>query len=423
MTELTEITVVNDHAVVNGGQARVAVDTATGLARRGYRVNFFAGMGPADPSLGEAGVNVVLLDQADLLTDTSRLRAAARGLWNGQAADKLRALLAKSDPRSAVVHCHGFAKSLSPAIGPVLTNSGVPLVFTMHESFLACPNGAFFDYQTKQQCFRKPLGFSCLSTNCDARALHHKAWRVARQALLRTAGGLPKNLRDIIYISESHLEVMRPYLPSGARLHHVPNPVDVAPAPPVDSSQNDIFLFVGRLSAEKGCVLFAEAAAAAGAKAVFVGEGPERDAIARANPGALITDWLSPEEVDSWIARARCLVFPSLWREPLGLVVLEAAARGVPTIAMRWGGPSETILDGVTGMLLDAADVGKLAAAIREMTPQRAASLGRAAYERYWSDPPTLAAHLDRLLAVYDCARNDRFPAEALKPDGLSGIL
>jgi glycosyltransferase involved in cell wall biosynthesis len=283
----------------------------------------------------------------------------------------------------------------------------------MHESFLACPNGAFFDYKRMSQCPRTPLGASCLTTNCDARAPHHKAWRVARQLILHGAGHLPGNLKDIIYISEPHLDLMRQYLPPGARLHHVANPVDVERDAPAEVASNDTFLFIGRLSAEKGCVLFAEAAAAAGVRAVFVGEGEARTEIQAANPAAVVTGWLPPVEVRAHLDRARCLVFPSLWREPLGLVVLEAAARGIPAIAMSWGGPVSTIVDGVTGLLVTTASVESLSFAVRQLTPAVAARLGRAAYERYWRNPPTQAAYIDRLLEVYEMARREQLRGAA----------
>ena len=50
------IIVVADHAHINGGQAKVALDSALGLAARGTRVTLFAACGPADPRLAAAGI-------------------------------------------------------------------------------------------------------------------------------------------------------------------------------------------------------------------------------------------------------------------------------------------------------------------------------------------------------------------------------
>ncbi len=53
------IVICADHAYVNGGQAKVALDSALGLADSGARVLFFAACGPVDPRLAAAGIETV----------------------------------------------------------------------------------------------------------------------------------------------------------------------------------------------------------------------------------------------------------------------------------------------------------------------------------------------------------------------------
>ncbi|MBE7245076.1 MAG: glycosyltransferase family 1 protein, partial [Actinomycetospora chiangmaiensis] len=43
------VVLVADHASINGGQAKVAIESALGLAARGVRVSLFAAVGPVDP--------------------------------------------------------------------------------------------------------------------------------------------------------------------------------------------------------------------------------------------------------------------------------------------------------------------------------------------------------------------------------------
>lgn len=352
---LENVIVVNDQAHINGGQAKVAIETAKGLSERGLNVTFFAAVGPVDQSLEASGVRVVCLNQKDILSEPNRIKALTKGIWNASAAKALKALLSEFDPKNSVVHCHGYAKALSPSIGPVITNGPIPHVYTMHEYFLACPNGGFYDYQKNEICTRKALGASCLTTNCDVRHPAHKAWRVARQAATWAFGNMPRGLKDIIYISETQKRAMMPYIPKTARLHHVPNPVSISDKPKVNIAENDIFLFVGRLNPEKGGLLFARAAKEAGVKAVFVGDGPEREAIQEANPEAVITGWVTPDEVDAWFDKARCLVFPSLWYETFGLVAYEALARGVPVICGEWNAAAEVIESVSSGTVLNDA--------------------------------------------------------------------
>ncbi|MGJ3230759.1 MAG: glycosyltransferase family 4 protein [Oceanicaulis sp.] len=377
------VIIINDHAFINGGQAKVAIDTALGLAERGYEVTFFAACGPADERLPSARVRVVCLDQADLASEPDRLRGMARGLWNGRAASVLSEELVRHDPRRTVIHWHGYAKALSPSIAPVIFGSGIPHLFTMHEYFLACPNGGFFDYQENSICTRRALGPACLMANCDARHPAHKAWRLLRQAVTHGPAHLPSGLTDVIYISETQRRVMASYFGEHVRLHHVPNPVSIQSGPRVTAENNDAYLFIGRLSREKGAALFAEAARTAGVRAIFLGDGPEIDHIKAVNPDAECRGWAGPREVEAALSEARCLVFPSLWYECQPLVPQEAAAKGVPTICGAWSAAAEAVEHAVTGLLMTDASIDEMASAIA-VVEREAQALSEAAYSRFW---------------------------------------
>lgn len=402
MSRLETIVIATDSARLNGGTAKVAVTEARGLVAAGYRVIFFAPTGPVDPALADSGAEVICLNEPDLLDDPNRLRAMGRGLWNRGAVRALREVLAPLDPARTAIHAHSFSRALSPALGPVLSGAGFPALFTMHEYFLACPNGGFYDYRREEICTRRPLGSACLSTNCDARSGLHKAWRVARQAALRGPGGLPGKLRHIAYISRTQLDMMRPYLPRTARLHHILNPVELdLSAPRIRAEQNDIFLFIGRLMPEKGALDFARAARAAGVRAVFLGAGPEQEAIRAVNPRAELMGWVGPEEVARWLSWARALVFPSVWPEPFGLVAAEALSRGIPVIAGRWNAAREMIEDGVNGVVYPRRDA--LAAALDTFRDEtRVAAMSHAAHARRSSYAASPAAHCARVVEVLE---------------------
>ncbi len=182
MSDRTALTVVicTDHGSVNGGQAKVAIDSAIGLKRFGARPIFFAAAGPVDPRLAAAGVEVVCLGQNDLLGNPSRAAAALQGTWNARAAAALGALLAETPRERTVVHVHGWARALSPSIVAPLRAAGLPTVYTVHEYFLFCPNGGFYNYPRGEVCQLTPLSLACLATHCDARNYPRKLWRFGR---------------------------------------------------------------------------------------------------------------------------------------------------------------------------------------------------------------------------------------------------
>jgi glycosyltransferase involved in cell wall biosynthesis len=239
---------------------------------------------------------------------------------------------------------------------------------------------------------------SCLTTQCDVRKASHKAWRVVRQTIGQTVGALPRGLKHIIYISEFQKKIMAPYLPTGCGMYHVPNPVEVSGSSRNDPRCRETFLFIGRLNPEKGAALFAQAAQMAGAQAVFVGDGQDRDKILEATPQAQILGWKTPSEVQELIKTARCVVFPSLWPEPLGLVPLEAIHLGVPVIAGQWTAASETVEHDRTGVLVDTPDVKAFASAITALLDD-----SHPVFERIQSYVPsyTPEAHQKALLETY----------------------
>ena len=83
---------------------------------------------------------------------------------------------------------------------------------------------------------------------------------------------------------------------------------------------------------------------------------------------------------------ARCLVFPSLWYEAYGLVVAEAAARGVPAIVSDVAAPAERMIDGVDGWVFGSGDLdGLVRCMARTRDDALVASAGAAAYRRHWA--------------------------------------
>lgn len=357
MKDPLTVIVVSDHGWVNGGQAKVAIDSALALAGQGIDVCFVAGCGPLDERLLEAPIECHVAGDHDILSDPNRLRASASGIWNRAAARVLAGCIEGRDPRRTVIHVHGWAKALSPSIGPVVTKSRAAHVYTLHDYSLACPNGGFFDYQASEICKRRALGVDCLRTNCDSRSPAHKAWRVARQATLWRAGHMPGGLREIIYLAPEQRSIMAPYMPAEARWHLLPNPAGPRQTQRVAAEDNDNFLFIGRLSSEKGAEIAARAASLAGVPIEFCGEGECRDAVLRANPNAKMLGWLDADALSERMRRARCLVFPSLWYECYPLVVSDALRAGVPVLASDSSLGAAIFPDGVAGRHVRTGDV------------------------------------------------------------------
>jgi glycogen synthase len=108
---------------------------------------------------------------------------------------------------------------------------------------------------------------------------------------------------------------------------------------------------------------------------------------------------VAPENVAALINRASIVIVPSRWKEPFGLVALEAAQMARPVVATRRGGLPEIVIDEETGLLVDADDSAGLANAIAWLLerPQIARRMGDAARARAQAE-----FSFDRFANAYD---------------------
>lgn len=396
--------IVSDFGAVNGGAAKVAIESARGLAEAGVDVVFACMIAPISERLDHPRIAVEKFEGAEVWKVPGKLAAARQGIWNGEAHAALVALLARQPP-GTIVHLHQWTKAFSPAAIAAAGESGLPVAITLHDYFSFCPVGGYFDFRAGRPCHVRPMSAACIGANCDRSSYVHKLVRIARQ--WRSDEAL-RTLRSplFIHVTDFARRFAEPFLPREARHAVVENMMEAPHRPPADVAANGHALFLGRFTQEKAADVLARAAAAAGMPVRFVGEGPLANRIRKLNPAAEIRGWVPPTEVFDEIAKARCLVLPSLWYEPGPLVVAEARAVGVPVVLSRTTGPASWIRDGEDGLLVEAGDEAGLAAALRRMMdPATAGEMGKAAHRSYWQAPLTLDRHVERLLGAYGVAK------------------
>jgi glycosyltransferase involved in cell wall biosynthesis len=398
------VIVVNDFAYVNGGASKIALGSAIELARSGNRVILFAAVGPvAAEFLNVDGLQVICLEQNEIVDNPNRAQAVVQGFWNSTAKARMQDLLAGLDSSQTIIHVHMWTKALSASVIQAANALCFRIILTLHDYFVACPAGTFFNHPQQAICHLRPMSASCIASNCDSRNYGHKLWRVGRQFVQHQFGMLPSGVQDYISISDLSEEVLKPFLPPQSRIHRVTNFIDLKQMPAADVESNLLFTFSGRLSPEKGAMLFAECSLSLGMPTLFIGDGPLRKQIEQLAPQASCTGWISPTEAAAGLRKSRALVFPSLWYETQGLVVAEAAAMGIPAIVPDTSATREWVENGTTGLWFrggDARDLAEKIAYLRD-NPAAAANMGKEAYRRYWRSPATLSGHCEELEKVY----------------------
>jgi glycosyltransferase involved in cell wall biosynthesis len=410
------VVIITDNAHVNGGAAKVAIQEAVGLADRGHKIYYVCAVEPIARELIHPNISVCCSQQGDLLANPNPVAAFVQGWWNTRAAQLTNRIVTRLKGSETIVHLHTWSRALSASTIRAAIDSGIPVVCTLHDFILACPSGTFFNHTQQQVCDLRPLSAACLLTNCDTRSYAQKLWRVGRQVIQKQMGKAPAAINHFIVHSRLAGEVMEPYLPQDCMVHSLPIHVEGSQYPPAQPETNHNLVYLGRLVREKGVLLAANAAAAEGLPLTFVGSGPLAEQIQAAYPEAIVTGWVQHATSVQYLRQARALVFPSLWYETLGLVVLEAAAHGIPSLVPDTSAAREIVLDGVTGLHFKSGDELDLRSRMRELRDaDLVRSLGRRAYERFWSsDHCSLNLHVSSLEAIYEKTIRTEMAADGL---------
>ncbi len=157
--------------------------------------------------------------------------------------------------------------------------------------------------------------------------------------------------RPDYFIANSHVVARRIEDSYGRTAIVIPPPIDVTRFE-ISEVQEDYYLVLARLTPYKRIDIAVEACNLLRRRLVIVGDGKDRANLQRlAGPTISFQGRLSDQETAYYVSRCRALLFPG--EEDFGMVPLEVAAAGRPTIAYRAGGATETLIDGETGVFFD----------------------------------------------------------------------
>nr|WP_141639968.1 glycosyltransferase family 4 protein [Cupriavidus basilensis] len=173
------------------------------------------------------------------------------------------------------------------------------------------------------------------------------------------------------------------------------------------TDSNRQFIFLGRLSEEKGIfVLLAAAKLVPDATVLIVGDGPMRAEIASiikrdGISNVRLTGHLNGDKLREVIGESRALIIPSTCFETAPLVIIEAYQAGIPVIGANRGGISEMVLDEETGYLFEAENPKALADCMTKLLAVKGLSEALGANGNKWGRQFEEGEHTDSLLRFY----------------------
>lgn len=408
--QATALLSINNYHYPRGGADAMYLAHGAAFETLGWRHAWYAMHHPRNLPSPWSGYFADEIEFDGRYTPTGRLARAVSSIWSVQAQQRLDALLSQFRPD--LVHMHNIYHHLSPSILATLRAAGIPTVMTAHDFKMACPN--YRMYTQGSVCERCREG-------SVANVLLHRCVRdsAAASALVTVEAVVHRSLRTwhrgpdrIVAPSRFLIDKMVHWGFDRSRFVHIPNPVDASTILPQPNPGTD-FVYIGRLSAEKGLSVLLEAVRRADVSLTVAGEGPQAPELVRAaeaSSGRI--RWLGRLEapqIHDLLRSARAVVLAAQWYENAPLSVLEAFAAAKPVIATRIGGLPEMVSHGRTGWLVPVGDLDALAgmlAAVRDLPDDHVRSIGQAARafvltEHGWP------RYLDRMLALYgDLLRN-----------------
>jgi glycosyltransferase involved in cell wall biosynthesis len=303
-----------------------------------------------------------------------------------------------------VIHVHNTFPLISPSFYWAAAKAKVPVVQTLHNFRLFCPQAVFLrEGKVCEDCLGK-VPWRGVVHGCYRDSKAQSAVLAGMVTAHRAIGTWRNKVTRYIALNEfCRQKFIQGGLPA-ERILVKPNFVDFAAQPEV--SRNG-FLFVGRLSVEKGIETLALAMKQVSHIELRVaGTGPESPLLD--NIGALqMLGALSADEVRAQMNQSTALVLPSIWYENFPRVLVEALACSLPVIASRIGALAELIEDGVTGLLFEPGNATDLAAKINwaQQNPHKMREMGRNARNVYEAKY-TANQNYHQLMAIYGEAIN-----------------
>lgn len=342
--------------------------------------------------------------------NTSRLplvKVGLKAIWSWSAFREVRNQIRTG--RHTVVHVQNFFPLLSPAVYYAARVEGIPVVQTLRNFRLLCPNALLF--RSGRVCE------DCVGHILHWPGLFHKCYRGSRSATGAVVAmltfhhllGTWSRMVDI-YIALTEFTRQK-YINGGFPAEKIiVKPNFVYPDPGPSQSNGTFALFVGRLSPEKGVHTLIKAWERLSIRVPLkiIGNGPLNQSIHKITkifPWVEWLGWRSTKEVYSLMGNAAFLVFPSEWYETFGRVAIEAYAKGTPVISSDIGAMAEIVENNRTGLLFQSGNPDDLAAKVEWAWthPKEMAEMGREARKEYEAKY-TAEKNYEMLMEIYRIA-------------------
>jgi len=294
---------------------------------------------------------------------TTKIKSAGKMIYSFEAKQKIEKLIKTANPD--IAHLHVFQHQLSPSIIRGIKKFNIPLVNTVHDLKVICPNYKMMNNGTVCEKCKGGKYYNCLLSKCVKNSTSGSLVSTCEayfHRLLKSYSMVDMFICPSNFIKNKMIDFGMPE----NKTIYIPNFIDVNKFNPTYENE-DYFVYFGRLSEEKGLKTLLKAMKhVRTSKLIIVGTGPiEEDLynmITSLNlENVEMAGFKSGEELFRIVKKSRFSIIPSECYENCPVSVLEAMALGKPVIGANIGGIPELIDENNTGLIFQRGNEESLA--------------------------------------------------------------
>jgi len=403
-----KILLINNFYYNRGGDCTYLFSLKKLLEEKGHKTVIFSMHHPLnfESEYSKYFVNYINYDEeVKDVNISSGLEVLKRTVYSREAKKKIEQLI--KDEKPDIAHLQNIHHHITPSIFYSLKKHKIPIVWTLHDYTIICPNTSFLSHDRICERCKKRKFFWPPIVRCKK-----DSFSASTMATIETIIHRVMKVNDMVDVFISPSEFLRNKLieygfneDKTVCLNNFNN-IGLING---KNGVGEYYLYVGRISEEKGIKTLVDAAIKVNAgKLKIVGDGPIRDEMvsyARSKNGDNRIEFLghkSHEEVIKLIRSCQFLVLPSECYENFPYSVLEAVACGKPVIASRIGGIPEIVRNWETGLLFELGNLEHLSLKIKYLlnNPDITEEMGenaRTFVEKELSDEK----HYEKLIEIY----------------------
>lgn len=288
--------------------------------------------------LKDAGheVRKFVCENNDISSVKAILQLSYKLFYNTSTVDAVQEIIDDFSPD--IIHVHNFFYILSPSVFFVAKKNNIPIILTVHNYRLICA-GAYLlrDGKVCETCVTSRLPIQGVIHKCHRSSHLQSAHLISMIMFHKWIGTWSKKVTKYLVLTDFAKEKL---VNSNLRINA--HQVAIKPNCVSDSGysnmedRSDYFLFVGRLSQEKGIDLLINAFSKSKKKIIIIGTGPLAGKVIEASknfPNIQYDEFKDNELIIEYLKKCKALIFPSIWYEGMPRTILEAFSTGTPVIS------------------------------------------------------------------------------------------